>query len=131
MFSLAELLTPPESLNGDTEMTDATAEDTSQSDDALTVDISLTTSPSPVMHIIFPLPKLTGGLASVDIGISSDGEISLSRQNLIAMKEGGYGNGDDAANDGEGQVRRLGRALEVVGSLGVWIEWLRSQFGGD
>lgn len=66
-----------------------------------------------------------------------NGEVVVGEQDVVAV-EGGSGGGDggDAgsgqhvAGDDGGQramraAQRIGRALDVCGELGVWVEWMR------
>ncbi|KAF1354722.1 mediator of RNA polymerase II transcription subunit 1-domain-containing protein [Delphinella strobiligena] len=96
----------------------------------LPIDLSLTTTPSPSLDVVFPLSRLEGGLASISISILGDGEIAILGQNLVNVSPSGEGEGggDDDEEVGR-KVRRMARALEVVGDLGVWVEWLRREFG--
>lgn len=143
MYSLAELLASPDSstktsLDQDIEMggqddADRTrARERKQLGEAepLPIDLSLTTTPSPSLDVVFPLSRLEGGLASISISILGDGEVDILGQNLVDVPQSreGEGGGDDNEEVGK-KVRKMARALEVVGDLGVWVEWLRREFG--
>lgn len=88
----------------------------------LPVDISLTTTPTPTLDIMFPLARVETGLGWVSVGILGDGDVTVLGQNLIEANKDGDGL-DDA------QLKRMARALEVVGDVGVWVEWLAREFG--
>ncbi|KAL1310569.1 hypothetical protein AAFC00_000848 [Neodothiora populina] len=149
MFTLAELLTPPpsspEDNDGDLEMDDASNDTTTVkksthlvngNEGVLPIDISLVTSPSPALDIVFPMSNLESGLASISVSVLADGEITVLGQNLVrSEKKSDRGDGGDKLENAGQQdkvqkhIRRMGRALEVTGDLGVWIEWLRTQYG--
>lgn len=144
-FTLAELLTPPPSSpeeNEDVEMGEAdngpsAGTSQRQSDEVLAIDFSLTTSPSPALDIVFPLPSLESGLASVSISILENGEVAVLGQNIVQVdnkqmsdskEEADAGNGGNTGEEAQKKIRQIGRALEVVGDLGIWVEWLRKRF---
>lgn len=130
-FSLAELLTPPrsphEDAGGDVDMTGTEPAENATvcgggGGGVLPVDISLTTTPTPTLDIMFPLARVETGLGWVSVGILGDGDVTILGQNLIEANKDGDGL-DDA------QLKRMARALEVVGDVGVWVEWLAREFG--
>lgn len=143
MYSLDELLASPDSsaetsldpdieMGGQDDSDRARAREGKQWGEAepLPIDLSLTTTPSPSLDVVFPLSRLEGGLASISISILGDGEITILGQNLVDMAQSREGEGGGDENEEVGKkVRKMARALEVVGDVGVWVEWLRREFG--
>lgn len=74
---------------------------------------------------------------SVSLDVHANGEFIISEQNLIQVpvlqvttgeKEGGNADVDmERAEQIEQKVKRLGKALDICGHLGVWGEWLRRE----
>jgi hypothetical protein len=62
----------------------------------------------------------------VTLDVHMNGELVVSEQNVA---EGGPAGEEDLerAQEVEKRIKRLGRALDVVGDLGVWGEWLRRE----
>ncbi|THX90156.1 hypothetical protein D6D05_00741 [Aureobasidium pullulans] len=86
---------------------------------AVSVDISLSTQPSPTLDFVFPITGVEGGLASISTSISSDGQVVVLSQNVV---KGSQEEQNKAA-------QKLAKALELVGDVGVWVEWVRKTFG--
>ncbi|KAH0127984.1 hypothetical protein KCU82_g20953, partial [Aureobasidium melanogenum] len=87
---------------------------------AVAVDISLSTQPSPTLEFVFPVAGVEGGLASLSASVSADGQVVVLSQN---MAKGSQEEQDKAA-------RKMAKALELVGDIGVWVEWIRKVYGG-
>ncbi|KAK5130288.1 hypothetical protein LTR08_002248 [Meristemomyces frigidus] len=108
-FSLSDLLTPP-----------ASPEPFA---DRLPVHISLITSPAPTLSLSFP--SATGGNAtrSVTVRVLLNAELVVTGTESLADAE------DHVAMDGVKEMddKKMARALEVCGDLGVWVEWLRTR----
>lgn len=117
-FSLAELLTPPES-------PDDMIIDEKGAGIVLSIDVSLATTPSPGLDIIFPLPNKQTDLASLNVSVLADADIVVTGQNLVGEQ---VGKSDNAGEELVRRVRDMGRALEITGDLGLWIEWLRRRY---
>lgn len=118
-FSLAELLKPPESPD-DMDTGEKSAEE------MLPIDISLSTSPTPGLDIIFPLQNKQGHLASLNVGVLADADIVVTGQNLL---DGQADESEDAKEEMGRKIREMGRAFEITGNVGLWIEWLRRKYG--
>ncbi|KAH0351575.1 hypothetical protein KCU83_g4262, partial [Aureobasidium melanogenum] len=87
---------------------------------AVAVDISLSTQPSPTLEFVFPVAGVEGGLASLSASVSADGQVVVLSQNVA---KGSQEEQDKAA-------RKMAKALELVGDIGVWVEWIRKVYGG-
>lgn len=87
--------------------------------EAVSVDISLTTSPSPALEFVFPIAGVDGGLASISTGILADGQVVVTSQNVVGGSEEEQGKA----------ARKMARALELVGDVGIWVEWVRKTYG--
>jgi len=66
---------------------------------------------------------------SITLDVHPNGELVVSEQNVIASREGEDVDMEQAEQREE-RVKRLARALDVCGSLGVWAEWVRREVGG-
>ncbi|KAH0369636.1 hypothetical protein KCU65_g3136, partial [Aureobasidium melanogenum] len=84
------------------------------------IDISLSTQPSPTLEFVFPVAGVEGGLASLSASVSADGQVVVLSQNVV---KGSQEEQDKAA-------RKMAKALELVGDIGVWVEWIRKVYGG-
>lgn len=61
---------------------------------------------------------------NITLDVHANGELVVSEQNFVHVP----GEVDmDKAEQGEQKVKRLSRALDVCGDLGVWGEWLRRE----
>ncbi|CAD0093352.1 unnamed protein product [Aureobasidium vineae] len=87
---------------------------------AVAVDISLSTQPSPTLEFVFPVSGVEGGLASLGASVSADGHVVVLSQNVV---KGSQEEQDKAA-------QKMAKALELVGDIGVWVEWIRNVYGG-
>ncbi|KAI5194658.1 hypothetical protein AUEXF2481DRAFT_32819 [Aureobasidium subglaciale EXF-2481] len=102
-FSLADLLSGTNLDTGNT----------------LSVDVSLSTQPSPTLEFVFPVQGAEGGLASISANVSVDGQIIVLSQNVA---RGSQEEQDKAA-------QKMAKALGLVGDIGVWTEWIRKTYG--
>jgi hypothetical protein len=122
-------------------------------EDALQIDINLTyTPPAPRLTCYIPRPAsmlkypalasvssvsdlLSNLLSETDndaahsplnitLDVHANGELVVSEQNVVHV---GTEVDMDKAEQGEQKVKRLGKALDVCGDLGVWGEWLRRE----
>lgn len=74
---------------------------------------------------------------TVTLDVHANGELVVAEQNLIpvpalagSVSGGKEGDVDmEKAEQGELRVKRLGRALDVCGDVGVWAEWLSREAG--
>ncbi len=83
----------------------------------VSVDITLATSPTPTLGVIFSNPSGTH-ICSVTVQILPNADV------VVTSHEGIFP--DDAAKDQDTeQAQKLARALDACGDLGVWIEWMR------
>jgi hypothetical protein len=105
-FSLSDLLDSA-TLNG---------KDDNKSTDT-SVDVSLTTQPQPMLEFVFAVRGVERGLATIGVSISIDGQILVLNQNIVL--------GDDS----EKAALKMARGLELVGHIGVWVEWIKKTFG--
>jgi DUF2075 family protein len=70
---------------------------------------------------------------SVALDVHTNGELVVSEQNLIkvaAFQSKAEESGDvdmEHAERVEGRIKRLAKALDVTGDLGIWGEWLRRE----
>jgi hypothetical protein len=101
-FSLADLLSGTNTSTGS----------------AVAVDVSLSTQPSPTLEFVFPINGAEGGLANLSASISADGHVVVLSQNVV---KGSQEEQDKAA-------LRMAKALELVGDIGVWVEWIRKAY---
>jgi hypothetical protein len=86
---------------------------------AVAVDVSLSTQPSPTLEFVFPVKGVESGSASVGASVSADGHVVVLSQNVV---QGSQDEQDKAA-------LRMAKALELVGDIGVWVEWIRKVYG--
>ncbi|KAG9563430.1 hypothetical protein KCU71_g7669, partial [Aureobasidium melanogenum] len=87
---------------------------------AVAVDISLSTQPSPTLEFVFPVEGVEGGLASLSASVSADGQVVVLSQNVAKGSQ----------EEQEKAARKMAKALELVGDIGVWVEWIRKVYGG-
>jgi len=85
---------------------------------AVPIDITVSTSPMPILGLTFPSPLGDGKLAMKHAQILPNAEIIVTQHEGIMSGDGM----DDLVS---GQA--LARALEVCGDLGVWVEWMRAR----
>ena len=85
--------------------------------DALAVDVALATSPEPTLSLAFATRDGEREVA-VRISVGLNGEVGVGGR--VAGVDG------DVAVEGK-RARRWARALEVCGSVGVWVEWVRGE----
>ncbi|KAF2812451.1 uncharacterized protein BDZ99DRAFT_569126 [Mytilinidion resinicola] len=78
-------------------------------------------STDPLAAILSPAP-LSAPL-TVAIDVLANAELLVAEQNIVAAEDGAEA---DAA-----AVRRVGRALDLSGDVGVWAEWVWGRHGGD
>ncbi|KAH0288566.1 hypothetical protein M436DRAFT_69775 [Aureobasidium namibiae CBS 147.97] len=86
---------------------------------AVAVDVSLSTQPSPTLEFVFPVKGAESGSTSLSTSISADGHVVVLSQNVV---KGSQEEQDKAA-------LRMAKALELVGDIGVWVEWIRNTYG--
>jgi hypothetical protein len=87
---------------------------------AVAVDVSLSTQPSPTLEFVFPIQGAEGDSASLSVSVSADGHVVVLSQNVV---KGSQEEQDKAA-------LKMAKALELVGDIGVWVEWIRKAYGG-
>ena len=89
--------------------------------DAIQVNISLATAPTPSLGITFPTSSDLG-VANINIEVQANADITVTnRESILA---------DDNAIKTDAmrlQEQRFAKALDVCGDLGVWVEWVRTQ----
>ena len=107
--------------NDDSELNDSLMTMDTGPTDAIQVNISLATAPTPSLGITFPTSSAIG-VANINIEIEANADIAVTnRESILA---------DDSAIKTEAmrqQEQRLAKALDVCADLGVWVEWVRSQ----
>lgn len=65
---------------------------------------------------------------SVTLDVHANAELIVSEQNVTEGRK--VGEEDlDKVQEAETRIKRVGRALEICGDLGVWGEWLRREVG--
>jgi hypothetical protein len=90
-----------------------------QSANLLSVDVTLTSTASPSLGFAFSALYGTKGIA-VKLAVGLNGEISVNG----TITEG---TGTTARDIESKKARRWAKALEVCGTVGVWIEWIRGE----
>lgn len=85
--------------------------------------------------LLFDTESTAGSAAShaplkVTLDVHMNGELVVSEQNVTEGRRAGEEDLDKAQEVEKG-IKRLGRALDVVGDLGVWGEWLRREVGRE
>jgi hypothetical protein len=134
-------------------MSPPTAPPVAKDKDALQIDVNLTyTPPAPRLTCYIPrrpstpnhpdpasvssVSDLLSNLLSdnnndashaplnITLDIHANGELIVREQNVVHV---GSEMDMDKAEQGEQRVKRLGKALDVCGDLGVWGEWLRRE----
>jgi hypothetical protein len=105
----------------DSELSDLLIALDTGSTDAIQVNISLATAPTPSLGITFPTSSDVG-VANINIEVHANADITVTnRESILA---------DANAIKTEAmrqQEQRLAKALDVCGELGVWVEWVRTQ----
>jgi hypothetical protein len=66
----------------------------------------------------------------VTLDVHMNGELVVSEQNVTEERKASEEDLDKAQEVEKG-IKRLGRALDVMGDLGVWGEWLRREVGRE
>jgi len=94
----------------------APSESVTSAHGAVHIDITLSTSPMPILGLTFPSPLGDGKLAMIHAQILPNAEIIVTQHEGIVP-------GDGINEVASGQA--LARALEVCGDLGVWVEWMK------
>ncbi|KAJ8114892.1 hypothetical protein OPT61_g3346 [Boeremia exigua] len=93
-----------------------------------------TASPASISDLLSGLlsaPDATGPTAShaplsVTLDVHANAEIVVSEQNVTEGRK--VGEEDlDKVQEAEARIKRVGKALEVCGDLGIWGEWLRRE----
>lgn len=102
---------------------------------SLPVHIALTTSPTPTLALTFPTAEAGSSLANIVVRVLPNAELVVSHWEGLGngVDDSGTGGADDSGlvmeegadgvDDREG--KKMARALEVCGDLGVWVGWLR------
>lgn len=101
-LSLQDLLTPP------TTPLDVAAE-------AVPISMSLLTSPAPSLTLSFPHPT-KHELHSVGVQVLPNAELAVKLGDAASVP----GNDDESL-----EAKKVARALDLCGDLGVWVEWMR------
>ena len=89
-------------------------------------------SPDSISELLSSLLSDTSGPAtshaplSVTLDVHANGELVVSEQNVTEGRTAGEED-LDKAQEAEGRIKRVGKALEVCGDLGIWGEWLRRE----
>lgn len=87
--------------------------------DSLAVDVALAYTPSPKLSLAFPALDGEKSLA-VKLAVGLNGEISVN--GTITDGTG------ETAHDIDGKkARKWAKGLEICGTVGVWIEWIRGE----
>lgn len=73
-------------------------------------------------------PTASHAPLSVTLDVHANAELVVSEQNVTEGVKMGVED-LDKVQEAEASVKRVGRALEVCGDLGVWGEWLRREVG--
>jgi hypothetical protein len=115
---------------------------------AVQIDVTLTyTPPAPRLTLFIPHPQsTTSGSTSlssllsnllstpashapltITLQVHANGDLVVAEQNVMDVKDVGVDM--EKAEQVEQQVKRLSRALEICGDLGIWGEWLRREVG--
>lgn len=92
-----------------------------EKDARLAIDVSLATSPAPTLSLAFPSRDGKRHVA-VKIGVGLNGDVVVGGD--VVDVEGS----EERVIEGK-KARRWARGLEVCGSVGVWVEWLRGEEG--
>ncbi|KAH6633289.1 mediator of RNA polymerase II transcription subunit 1-domain-containing protein [Boeremia exigua] len=89
------------------------------------------TSPSSISDLLSGLlsdsgPPLLHAPLGVTLDVHANGELVVSEQNITEGRK--VGEEDlDKVQEVDARIKRVGKALEVCGDLGVWGEWLRKE----
>jgi hypothetical protein len=91
--------------------------ETSQESEVLSIDVTLTTTPAP--RLSFGFTGLDGEKAiSVKLTVGLNGDMIVNGTTI-------EGEGKTAQDVGDKKARKWAKGLEVCGTVGVWIEWIR------
>ncbi|OAL06393.1 hypothetical protein IQ06DRAFT_290339 [Phaeosphaeriaceae sp. SRC1lsM3a] len=83
-------------------------------------------------NLLAELPAPSHSALAITLDIHANGEIAVVEQNVLeqpAVKEGDVDM--EGAERMEGKVKRISRALEIAGDLGIWAEWVRREVQGS
>jgi hypothetical protein len=95
----------------------STKEQHATNEPATSIDVSLATSPLPVLSLTFP--ALDGKTQiSLELSVGLNGDVSVS-----GFVGDVTGNGGKVLNNA--QARKWAKGLEVCGAVAVWVEWVR------
>lgn len=96
-------------------------QESTKGSESLSIDVSLASTPLPRLSLAFPsLGEKTGIAVKLTVGLN--GDIGVS--GTITDKEG-----KESLDVEDKKARKWAKGLEVCGSVGVWIEWIRGQEG--
>ncbi|KAF2238163.1 hypothetical protein EV356DRAFT_508827 [Viridothelium virens] len=98
--------------------------------ETLPVNVSLLSASPPSLDVTF---QMSGSRwVSVTFELLANAEINIIAQNLVS--EPAEALSDEQSQDAESrrmrQVQGIARALELSGDIGLWVEWMRGNFGG-
>lgn len=92
-------------------------QEATQETDLLSIDVTLTTTPSPRLSFGFPALDGKKGIAiKVTVGLNGD---------IVVNGTITEGEGKTARDIEDKKARKWAKGLEVCGTVGVWIEWIR------
>ncbi|KAG8625405.1 hypothetical protein KVT40_007156 [Elsinoe batatas] len=100
--------------------------------DCVPIDITISViPPTPTMGFFFPVGDRLG---SISLSVGTDGQMAVIGQDIVPDETSGdeMGNGTDGMDVDNPTLeakRKMARALEVTGHVGVWVEWVRQRFG--
>ena len=98
---------------------DSIGQHAAEEETAMSIDVSIATSPSPVLSLTFPNLDHKKQIA-LELFVGLNGDISV----------GGFvgdlpGNADKVLD--KAKARKWAKGLEVCGAVAVWIEWIRGE----
>jgi hypothetical protein len=105
--------------NGQPRPTSIEQQQIAEGEPAISIDVSLATSPLPVLSLAFPALDGKRQIA-LELAVGLNGDISVS-----GFVSDVAGNGGKVL--GNAKARKWAKGLEVCGAVAVWVEWVRGE----
>lgn len=105
--------------NGQPHSTSIKQQNATEGEAPISIDVSLATSPLPVLSLSFPALDGKRQIA-LELSVGLNGDVSVS--GFVGEVAGNEGKTLDNA-----KARKWAKGLEVCGAVAVWVEWVRAE----